>query len=163
VSSSRSPGASRLIRLPGRFEWKILIALFIVALLPLVAAYLLLNTTLASLSAITDQHQKEVRASLGSAVEVYRVYFAQIKEGFRERTAEIAAAPFTHAADLADVPDLLRARIMEGTRVVDEWSVPPEVMEHAREAPPNLAELPGSRPDAPRLLELTFGISREMY
>src|SRR5207248_1879609 len=65
--------------------------------------------------------------------------------------------------DLAGVPDLAHARIMEGTRVVDEWSAPPEVLEHTREAPPNLAELPGSRPDAPRLLELTFGISREMY
>jgi signal transduction histidine kinase len=153
----------KLLRLPGRFEWKILTALFIVALLPLGAAAFLLNETLARISAITDQHQTEVRASLGGAVEVYRTYFTQMKEGFRQRTAEIAGAPFTRAADLRDVPDLLHARIMEGSRVVDEWTAAPEVIQHTREAPPNLAELPGSRPDAPRLLELTFGISREMY
>ena len=34
----------------------------------------------------------------------------------------------------------------------------------AREAPPNLVELPGSKTDGePRLLELTFGIPREIY
>jgi two-component system nitrogen regulation sensor histidine kinase NtrY len=150
-------------RLPGRFEWKILAALFIVASLPLGTAGYLLSVTLGRISNITDQHQKEVRASLGGAVEVYRVYFAQIKDGFRERSAEIAAEPFNRAADLADVPDLLRARILVGDRVTDEWSAPPGVAAHAREAPPNLVELPGSSRDLPRLLELTFGISREMY
>jgi nitrogen fixation/metabolism regulation signal transduction histidine kinase len=151
------------IRLPGRFEWKILAALFIIASLPLGAAAYLLQVTLGRISNITDQHQKEVRKSLGGAVEVYRVYFAQMKDSFRERTAEIAATPFERASDLAGVPDLLHARVMKGDQVIDEWGVPPEVLEHAREAPPNLVELPGSRPSAPRLLELTFGISREMY
>jgi nitrogen fixation/metabolism regulation signal transduction histidine kinase len=61
------------------------------------------------------------------------------------------------------VPELLRARILEGTRVVDEWSAPPDVLAVAREGPPNLVELPNSRPEKPRTLELTFGISREIY
>ena len=151
------------IRLPGRFEWKILAALFIIASLPLGAAAYLMSVTLGRISNITDQHQKEVQESLGRAVEVYRVYFAQMKDGFRERAAELAATPFEHAADLANVPDLLRARVLRGDQVIDEWAVAPEIFEHAREAPPNLVELRNSPPGAPRLLELTFGISREMY
>jgi two-component system nitrogen regulation sensor histidine kinase NtrY len=151
------------VRLPGRFEWKILIALLIVASLPLGAAAYLMSVTLGRVTAITDQHQEAVRTSLGGAVEVYRAYFAQMKESFRERAAEIASEPIAHAVELAEVPDLLRARILDGTRVIDEWSAPANLLERAREAPPNLVEMAGSRPDAPRLLELTFGIPREIY
>jgi len=151
------------LRLPGRFEWKILSALFIVAALPLGAAAYFMSFTLARVTDLTDRHQEAVRSSLGGAVEVYRAYFAQTKESFRERAAEIAADPPPHLADLADVPDLLRARVLTGTRVAEEWSAPAAVLERTREAPPNLVELPGSRADEPRLLELTFGISREIY
>jgi two-component system nitrogen regulation sensor histidine kinase NtrY len=153
----------KLFRLPGRFEWKILVALFIVASLPLGAAAYLMRVTLDRVERITSEHQEAVGQSLGGAVEVYRSYFAQMKEIFRERTAEVGSTPVAHAADLAEVPELLRARILEGTRVVDEWSAPPAVLDRAREGPPNLVELPGSKPDAARLLELTFGISREIY
>jgi two-component system nitrogen regulation sensor histidine kinase NtrY len=153
----------RLFRMPGRFEWKILVALFIVASLPLGAAAYLMRVTLDRVTRITNEHQEAVGQSLGGAVEVYRSYFAQMKEIFRERTAEIGATPVAHAADLTDVPELLRARILEGARVVDEWTAAPAVLDRAREGPPNLVELPGSRPEAPRLLELTFGISKEIY
>jgi two-component system, NtrC family, nitrogen regulation sensor histidine kinase NtrY len=151
------------LRMPGRFEWKILAALFIVACLPLGTAAYLMTLTLNRVSSITEQHQKEVRASLSSAVDVYRVYFSQMKEAFRERAEQIATGSWSHASDLASVPDLVRARVLLGERVVDEWSVPPATLEHTREGPPNLVELPGSKPEAPRLLELTFGISRELY
>src|SRR5204863_9579356 len=67
-------------------------------------------------------------------------------------------------SELADVPDLLRVRILDGNRVVDEWAQPPEVQERAHEAPPTLVALPAVGPDGePRVLELTFGISREIY
>jgi signal transduction histidine kinase len=153
----------KLLRLPGRFEWKVLVALFIVALLPLGAAAYLMRATLDKITRITSEHQEAVGQSLGGAVEVYRSYFAQMKEIFRERTSEIGAAGVAHAADLAEVPDLLHARILEGTKIADEWSAPTMVLDNAREGPPNLVELPGSKPDAPRLLELTFGISKEIY
>jgi two-component system nitrogen regulation sensor histidine kinase NtrY len=153
----------KFFRLPGRFEWKILIALFIVASLPLGAAAYLMRVTLDRVTRITSEHQEAVGQSLGGAVEVYRSYFAQMKEIFRERTAEIGATPVAHAADLEDVPELLHARILEGTRVADEWNAPAIVLDRAREGPPNLVELPGSKPGAPRLLELTFGISKEIY
>jgi signal transduction histidine kinase len=154
----------KLPRPPGRFEWKILAALFIVASLPLGAAAYLMSVTIGRIQAVTEQHQEAVRQSLGGAVEVYRSYFAQMKENFRDRGNEIAAAHITHAAELADVPDLLRARIMEGDRVIDEWSQPPDVQARAHEAPPTLVALPPP-PGAsePRVLELTFGISREIY
>jgi nitrogen fixation/metabolism regulation signal transduction histidine kinase len=150
--------------MPGRFEWKILIALFIVASLPLGAAAYLMRATLDRVTRITSAHQEAVSVSIGGAVEVYRSYFAQMKELFHDRAEELGTEPIQRAAELADVPDLLRARILEGSRVVDEWTAPREVLEAAREAPPNLVELKhGSKPDAPRLLEVTFGISKEIY
>jgi signal transduction histidine kinase len=152
----------KLIRLPGRFEWKILLALFVVASLPLGAAAYLVSVTVGRIEVITDQHQEAVRKSLGGAVDVYKAYFDKMKDSFRTRAAEIAAGPVERAGDLAGVPDLLRARILEGTRVVDEWSAPPSVIAEAREAPPNLVALAAPRGDA-RLLELTFGISGDVY
>jgi signal transduction histidine kinase len=152
------------LRLPGRFELKFLAALFIVASLSFAGAGYLAWLTLGRVQAITEQHQEAVRQALGGAVEVYRSYFVQMKENFRDRGNEIAASHFTHAADLADVPDLLHVRIMEGNRVVDEWAQPAEVQERAHEAPITLVALPGTSPGGePRSLELTFGISREIY
>lgn len=154
----------KLMRMPGRFEWKILSALFIVAAVPLATAAYLMSVTIGRIQVITEQHQEAVRRSLGGAVEVYRSYFAEMKETFRERTNEIAAAPVHRADDLAEVPELLHARILEGARVVDEWSAPREVLDRAHEAPATLAALPAGEKDGePRLLELTFGISREIY
>jgi len=154
----------KLFRMPGRFELKFLAALFIVASLSFGGAAYLTWLTIGKVQAITEQHQEAVRQALGGAVEVYRSYFAQMKENFRDRGNEIAASHFAHAADLADVPDLLRARIMEGNRVVDEWAQPADVLERAHEAPPTLVALPGiARGEEPRVLELTFGISREIY
>jgi len=152
----------KLLRMPGRFEWKILIALFTVASLPLGAAAYLMSVTIGRIEAITDQHQEAVRKSLGGAVDVYKAYFDKMKDSFRARANEIATGPVDRAADLAEVPDLLRARILTGTRVVDEWSAPAGVISDAHEAPPNLVALPALGPE-PRLLEVTFGIPREIY
>ena len=153
----------KLLRLPGRFEWKILIALFVVASLPLGAAAYLMKVTIGRIEAITEQHQEAIRQSLGGAVDVYKANFEQMKDGFRERAAEIGADPVEHANELADVPDLLRARILAGTRVVEEWSAPANIIAEAREAPPSLVALPTPKGGEPRLLELTFGIPREIY
>ena len=152
----------KLLRMPGRFEWKILLALFTVASLPLGAAAYLMKVTIGRIEAITDQHQEAVRQSLGGAVDVYKAYFEKMKDSFRSRANEIATGPVDNAADLAEVPDLLRARILTGTRVVDEWSAPANVIADAHEAPPNLVALPTPGPE-PRLLEVTFGIPREVY
>ncbi|MBC8133955.1 MAG: HAMP domain-containing protein [Deltaproteobacteria bacterium] len=156
-------------RFPGRFEWKVLAAVFIVATLPLGATGYFLSRTLATVATINSRHQQEVRDSLGQALEVYRLTFAQEKETFRARADEISARAPARAADLAGVPALLRARILEGAAVVDEWSVSPTDLHRAREAPPNLVALPNAHPGvpgvpgAPRMLELTFGIDRQLY
>jgi nitrogen fixation/metabolism regulation signal transduction histidine kinase len=149
-------------RLPGRFEWKILSALLIVAAVPLLTSAYLMSVTIGRIQVLTEQHQEAVRRSLGGAVEVYRSYFAEMKETFKERADDIAADPPDHAAELAAVPELLRARIIEGTDV-DEWSVPPEVLARAHEAPATLVALPARKGGEARLLELTFGISKEVY
>ena len=158
----------KLRRLPGRFEWKILAALFIVAALPLGAA--------AYLVSVDDRpHPGRHRTAPGGGagnrwaarVEVYRSYFAEMKENFRDRADEIAAARITRAAELADVPDLLRARILEGDGVVDEWAQPRGgAGARARGAAHAWSPLAGGSPEraASRAsLELTFGISREIY
>jgi len=136
----------KLLRMPGRFEWKILAAMLLVASVPLGAGAYLMSVYIGRVQVITEQHQEAVRQSLGGAVDVYRSYFTQMKENFRDRGNEIAAAHFTRAAELADVPDLLRARILEGDRVVDEWALPADIQARAHEAPPTLVALPPARP-----------------
>src|SRR4029079_9990953 len=96
----------------------------------------LMSVTIGRIQAVTEQHQEAVRQALGGAVDVYRSYFAQMKENFRDRGHEIEAAHIAHASELADVPDLLRARILEGDRVVDEWAQSPEGQARTHEAPP---------------------------
>lgn len=150
-------------RFPGRFEWKVLAAVFIVATLPLGATWYFLSQTLATVAAINSRHQQEVRGSLGETLESFRITFAQEKEAFRARAEELAGTHVARAADLAGTADLLRARILVGDAVMDEWTVSPAEFQRTREAPPNLVELSGSRPDAPRMLELTFGIDRQVY
>ena len=153
----------RRLRFPGRFEWKILAAVFIVATLPLGATWYFLSRTLGTVSSINTQHQQAVRETLDRTLESFRLTFAQEKEDFRVRSQSFAGRAVERAADVAGTPDLLRARILTGQAVVDEWSVAEDEFERAREAPPNLVELSGSRPDAPRMLELTFGIDRQIY
>jgi nitrogen fixation/metabolism regulation signal transduction histidine kinase len=152
------------LRLPGRFEWKILGAMLIVTSLPLAAAAYSVRGTLNRIQLLTEEYQDSVHRSLSGALEVYRSYFTEMKDNFRGLATEIAATPFSRASDLADVPDLLRARILQGNEVVDEWEQPPDVQQRAQAAPPSLVALPVGRDGGePRLLELTFGISREIY
>ena len=152
------------LRWPGRFEWKILAAVFIVAMLPLFTTGYFLSRTLTTVGDVESRHRRDVMDSLREALDAYRTYFGQEKEIFRERAEHIAEANVARAADLSQVPNLLRARILEGARVSDEWSVEPEALKRAREAPPNLVELPrAGRSGATRALELTFGIDRQTY
>jgi two-component system, NtrC family, nitrogen regulation sensor histidine kinase NtrY len=153
----------RHFRFPGRFEWKVLAAVFIVATLPLGATGYFLSRTLGTVSAINTRHQQEVRDSLGEALEGYRIKFAQEKEIFRARAEAMSGRDLRRADELAGTPALLRARILTGDTVVDQWSAPTDELGRSREAPPNLVELSHSRPGAPRILELTFGIDRQVY
>jgi signal transduction histidine kinase len=146
---------------PGRFERKILAALFAVALLSLCGAAVLLRATLGSVSELTSQHQHQVRRSLDDAVEAYRTFFAAAKEGFRQRAQNLANRRLADADELAAEPDLLSAELLEGARVLDRWEAPPARASTLREAPPLIVENRASGPN--RRLALTFGIRREVY
>ena len=150
-----------------------LAAVFIVATLPLGATAYFLSRTLATVASINSRHQREVGDSLGQALEAYRITFAQDKDGFRARANELARAELSHASDLSGVPALLRARLLAKGAVLDEWSAPAAELARSREAPPIVVPLPRSAatpasaaPAAarePRVLELTFGIDRQLY
>lgn len=158
---SVSPSPPRPSRWPGRFERKILAALFAVALLSLCGAAALLRATLGSVSELTSQHQHQVRRSLDDAVEAYRTFFAAAKEGFRQRAQNLASRKLSAAAELAAEPDLLSVELLEGARVLDHWDAPATRASTLREAPSLLVENPASGPH--RRLSLTFGIRREVY
>jgi len=176
VAPRDSGGPSRrkpkLFKWPGRFEWKVLAAVFIVATLPLGATAYFLSRTLATVASINSRHQREVGDSLGQALEAYRITFAQEKDGFRARASELSRAELSHASDLSGVPALLRARLLAQGAVLDEWSAPAAEIARSRQAPPIVVPLPrpaptpASAPGAarePRALELTFGIDRQLY
>ncbi len=143
---------------PGRFEWKILTAVLMVALVAVGTASYALSFVLRRITSLTVQHQQDIGDASMRAAEIFRVYFAERKDEFRRRTNQIADGPPSSAAALAGVEGLLRARFLEGTTTVDEWQAAPEVLGRSRESPPFLAPLADRR-----VLELTFGIPSELY
>jgi two-component system nitrogen regulation sensor histidine kinase NtrY len=150
------------MKLPGRFEWKILAAVMLVAVLAVGTATYALQFMLRRLGALSVEHHREIGGASDRAADVFRSYFTARKEEFRRRTATIAAARPPRMMDLSGVEDLLRARLYTGPVLRDEWSAPPEAQARAHEAPPVTARLhfPG---EPEMLLELTFGIPAEMY
>jgi two-component system, NtrC family, nitrogen regulation sensor histidine kinase NtrY len=154
------------MRLPGRFEWKILAVVLLVAALSAGTAGYALRFALRGVAGWWE-HERSGPDPGGQAAEVFRAYFAARKDEFRRRADALAANPPARLADLASHDDLLRARLLEGDTVIEQWpaeEVPPEIRARTREAPPLLAELPGVGPEGrARKLELTFGIPAEMY
>jgi two-component system nitrogen regulation sensor histidine kinase NtrY len=151
------------VKLPGRFEWKILAAVLLVAALAAGTASYALWFMLRSLGALAVEHQGRIGGPLYLARDGFRGYFAERKEAFRQRTAELAAARPSRMAELADVEALARARLLEGDAVLDDWEAPREVLARMQTSPPFVAELPRVAGRPPRILELTFGIPQEMY
>jgi two-component system, NtrC family, nitrogen regulation sensor histidine kinase NtrY len=156
------------MRMPGRFEWKILGVVLLVAALSAGTAGYAARYVLRGVASFA-QHERQTSDSGNVAAEAFRGYFAERKEEFRRRTERLAATSPSRMADLAGTEELLRARIYEGSRVVDEWSAPESARQRAKEAPPSTAPLPpgaaavGADQPPGRVLELTFGIPVEMY
>jgi two-component system, NtrC family, nitrogen regulation sensor histidine kinase NtrY len=156
------------MRMPGRFEWKILGVVLLVAALSAGTAGYAARYVLRGVAGFAE-HERQASDSGAVAAEAFRSYFAERKDEFRRRTERLAATAPTRMADLADVEELLRARLYEGERVIDEWSAPESARQKAREARAATAPLPApeAAPGAPappaRVLELTFGIPVEMY
>jgi nitrogen fixation/metabolism regulation signal transduction histidine kinase len=150
--------------MPGRFEWKIFGVMFLVTLVAAGVATWSLNYVLARFMDFSRYEHSEIGHSAERAVDVFRTYFEDRKEVFYQRTLALAASPPARMSDFEQVDGLLRARVMEGPAVVAFWEASPEALRHAREAPPDIAELPRESAEAPpRFLELTFGIPLEMY
>jgi two-component system nitrogen regulation sensor histidine kinase NtrY len=151
------------MKLPGRFEWKILAAVLLVAVLAVGTASYALWFILRGLGGQVVQHHSRIGQALYLAGDTFRDYFAERKELFRRHTAELAATRPAHMAELASVEALVRARLLQGDAVLDEWEAPREVLSRIQKSPPMLAEEPHAPGEAPKVLELTFGIPQEMY
>ena len=151
------------MKLPGRFEWKILGAMLAVALLAVALSAYALNFMVRRFADFSLEHDARMAGSSARAAEVFRSYFADRKDEFRRRAHAIAADPPDRMADLAQVEGLLRAQLLVGTEVVDTWEAPAETLGRSREAPPILVALPAAEGDSPRALDLVFGIPAQMY
>ncbi len=148
------------MRMPGRFEWKILgMILALAAVSAATAGYAARFILRGAVS--FAQHERLTAESGTVAAEAFRSYFAERKEEFRRRTERLAATAPGKMTDLAGVEDLLRARLLQDGKVIDEWAAPESSRARTREAPVATASLPGPPPT--RVLELTFGIPVEMY
>jgi nitrogen fixation/metabolism regulation signal transduction histidine kinase len=147
--------------MPGRFEWKILGAMLLVAVLSVATAGYALKFALNHFLNVWKIDRQTADAA-GRAAKVFEAYFASRKEEFKRRTEALAAARPERMADLEGVEGLLRARLLDDhERVLNAWEARPEAYLRAREGPPNIAVIPGA--DPVRVLELTFGIPSELY
>jgi hypothetical protein len=115
------------MRLPGRFEWKILGAMLAVALLAVGLSAYALYFMVQRFADFSLEHDAQMAGSSVRAAEVFRSYFADRKEEFRRRAHEIAADAPTRMADLARMDGLLRAQLLVDTEVADTWEAPPDV------------------------------------
>jgi two-component system nitrogen regulation sensor histidine kinase NtrY len=151
------------MRLPGRFEWKVLGAMLGVAALAVALSAYALYFMVQRFADFSLEHDAQIAGSSARAADVFRSYFANRKDEFRRRAHEIAADAPARMADLARTEGLLRAQLLLGTEVVDTWEAPAETLNRSREAPPILVALPTTAGEAPRALELVFGIPAQMY
>jgi len=151
------------MRLPGRFEWKVLGAVLLGAVLAVGTAAYALQFMVRNLGALSIEHHRQIGGASERAAEVFRTYFTERKEEFRRRAADIARARPPRMSDLANVEGLMRARLYEAGVKRDEWQAPPEVLARLHEGPPLSSVLTGPPGEPERALELTFGIPAEMY
>jgi two-component system nitrogen regulation sensor histidine kinase NtrY len=151
------------LKWPGRFEWKILAAVLLVAVLAVGMTTYALFFMLRNIGALSIEHHREIGSASAQAAEVFKSYFSERKEENRRRAAVAAARSPRKMEELASMDGLLHARLFEGRDVVDEWSAPRELLERSQEAPAVPAALPRVAGEPERVLELTFGIPVEMY
>ena len=151
------------MRLPGRFEWKVLGSMLAVAALAVALSAYALYFMVQRFADFSLEHDAQMAGSSARAADVFRSYFADRKDEFRRRAHGIAAAAPAHVADLAPTEGLLRAQLLLGTAVVETWEAPAETLNRSREAPPILVALPAAEDAVPRALELVFGIPAQMY
>jgi two-component system nitrogen regulation sensor histidine kinase NtrY len=151
------------VKLPGRFEWKVLGAVLLGAVLAVGTAAYALQFMVRNLGELSIEHHRRIGGASDRAAEVFRSYFAARKEEFRRRAHDIALARPPRMSDLANVEGLMRARLYEGGASRDQWEAPPEVLARLHEGPPMSSVMAAPPGEPERVLELTFGIPAEMY
>jgi nitrogen fixation/metabolism regulation signal transduction histidine kinase len=151
------------MKLPGRFEWKILAAVLLVAVIALGTATYALQFMLTRMGAVTVEHHRQIGGASDRAAEVFLAYFTERKEEFRRKAKAIAAARPPRMSDLASVEGLVKARLLEGGTVRDEWPPAGQPVTGLHEGPPYREVLPRGPGEPERLLEVIFGIPAEMY
>ncbi|HEY0706368.1 MAG TPA: HAMP domain-containing protein, partial [Polyangia bacterium] len=149
------------MKLPGRFEWKILGIVMLGAALSVGTVAYALRYVLEGVAAYRLQ-ERETGDLSRNAEGLFRRYFAEQKEEFRKRGAAIAERRPERLQDLAGTEGLLRARrfrVSDGQApvVTDVWQAPAVEAARLREAPAVLVDTPEGR------LELVFGIPSELY
>jgi nitrogen fixation/metabolism regulation signal transduction histidine kinase len=152
------------MRWPGRFALKILGQMLLVALVSaLLSTYAFYYVAL-RFADFSIAQADQVAVASKRAAEVFGSYFADRNGQFRRRAQAIARAGVSDVAELAATEDLLRARLLDGDDDTEAWEAEPAILARSREAPPIVVALPAKDKDeAPRVLELTFGIPLEMY
>jgi two-component system nitrogen regulation sensor histidine kinase NtrY len=153
------------VKWPGRFEWKILGVVLLVAGLSVGTAAYALSYALRGFLESSRQGGADVIVERAQAL--LRGYYAERKEEFRRRAELLARTPPAHLAELEGTEDLMGARLLQNDKVVDEWRAPAQLWQRLHEAPPvTIALAPSADPagESPaQKLELTFGIPVAMY
>jgi two-component system nitrogen regulation sensor histidine kinase NtrY len=151
------------MRWPGRFALKMLGEMLLVALLSaLLSAYAFYYVVNRFADFSVEQSQRVAFASKRAA-DVFRSYFADRKDEFRQRAEAIARRGVNDVASLAGTEGLLRARLLDDEQEGAEWEAAPDVLARSREAPPIVMALAPEGDQPGRVLELTFGIPLDMY
>jgi nitrogen fixation/metabolism regulation signal transduction histidine kinase len=156
------------VRWPGRFALKMLGGMLLVALLSALLSGYAFYYVVHRFADFSVEQSEQLEKTSKHAAEVFRAYFAERKEAFRQRAESIAQMDTIDVASLAATEGLLRARLLQGDQEVEEWETTPEILAKSSEAPPIVIALPGAEADADadataRVLELTFGIPLHMY
>ena len=119
------------MRLPGRFEWKVLLSVWFVTIIGLIPAALGLRHILDGVAAYAGERQARFTGAAQEAMDLFRDHFAQEKRRFRTRTAFLAGHLPSQLSSLAGEAGLLEARLLdgdeEGAQVLDRWVAPAAV------------------------------------
>jgi hypothetical protein len=121
------------VKWPGRFEWKILGVVLLVAGLSVGTAAYALSYALRGFLASSRQGGTEI--VIAEAQALLRDYYAERKDEFHRRAELLARNRPAHLAQLADTPDLMAARLWRDGKIIDEWRAPPEASQRLHEAP----------------------------
>src|SRR5512145_1895694 len=113
------------MKLRWRFSFRLLVAMLLVAVLSAVLSTYALYYITRRLVEFTADQSGQASQAQSHAAELFRAYFADRKDEFRRRAKALGEANVVDMATLAQIPGLLRARLLEGDEVLDGWEAEP--------------------------------------